>query len=191
MGDARKMNTPGRNSESSIHTERVFSVLLQEWHPRRVNFYNFSSRPENTIFGRVSAGYAPEHTCAAGPKNEDFWRSYMANARKMADLEKIGCPKNGIFGSDILGNTIKPPEFDVCWKFKLPKYAHFPLSVQLVTRVCLIYMYINVFSRSMERYKKNWVCQKRKGVHEKINLNRSGWIVSDPDDRFLYEDQIG
>ena len=104
MGDARKMNTPGRNSESSIHTERVFSVLLQEWHPRRVNFYNFSSRPENTIFGRVSAGYAPEHTCAAGPKNEDFWRSYMANARKMADLEKIGCPKNRIFGSDILGN---------------------------------------------------------------------------------------
>ena len=104
MGDARKMNTPGRNSESSIHTERVFSVLLQEWHPRRVNFYNFSSLPENTIFGRVSAGYAPEHTCAAGPKNEDFWRSYMANARKMADLEKIGCPKNGIFGSDILGN---------------------------------------------------------------------------------------
>ena len=104
MGDARKMNTPGRNSESSIHTERVFSVLLQEWHPRRVNFYNFSSRPENTIFEHVSAGHAPEHTCAAGPKNEDFWRSYMANARKMADLEKIGCPKNGIFGSDILGN---------------------------------------------------------------------------------------
>ena len=104
MGDARKMNTPGRNSESSIHTERVFSVLLQEWHPRRVNFYNFSSRPENTIFGRVSAGYAPERTCVAGPKNEDFWRSCMANARKMADLEKIGCPKNGIFGSDILGN---------------------------------------------------------------------------------------
>ena len=87
MGDARKMNTPGRNSESSIHTERVFSVLLQEWHPRRVNFYDFSSRPENTMFGHVSAGYAPEHTCAAGPKNEDFWRSYMANARKMADLE--------------------------------------------------------------------------------------------------------
>ena len=54
MGDARKMNTPGRNSESSIHTERVFSVLLQEWHPRRVNFYDFSSRPGDTIFGRVS-----------------------------------------------------------------------------------------------------------------------------------------
>ena len=60
MGDARKMNTPGRNSESSIHTERVFSVLLQEWHPRRVNFYDFSSRPGDTIFGRVSARYAPQ-----------------------------------------------------------------------------------------------------------------------------------
>ena len=74
--------------------------------------------------GRYHIWTRKRRICAAGLKNEDFWPSYMANAQKMADLEKIGCPKNGIFGSDILGNmgVVLPGYYEpmIIWTYSFP-----------------------------------------------------------------------
>ena len=86
--------------------------------------------------------------------------------------------------------TIKPPEFDVCRKFKLPKNAHLPLSVKCVAEICLRYLYLDMFYRIEGCFDENWVCQGRKGIYEKSNLCRSKWIASDPFDWFFSKAQI-
>ena len=106
---------------------------FREFNPYRTRFQCFITRMAPTegkflwfLFppGRYHIWTRKRRICAAGLKNEDFWPSYMANAQKMADLEKIGCPKNGIFGSDILGNmgVVLPGYYEpmIIWTYSFP-----------------------------------------------------------------------